>query len=54
MAVLLPISTDLLPERALDVVFVQGLGGDPLTICHSGVDASTFWPHWLEQKIRIE
>ena len=54
MAVLLPISTVLWPERALDVVFVQGLAGDPLTICHSGDDASTSWPHWLEQKIRIE
>jgi hypothetical protein len=53
MAVLLPISTDLSHECALDVVFVHGLGGDPLTSCRGGEDASTSWPHWLEQKICI-
>jgi hypothetical protein len=53
MAVLLPISTVLSPERALDVVFVHVLGGDPLTTWRSGDDASTSWHHWLARKIRI-
>ncbi|MFN9071569.1 MAG: SAVED domain-containing protein [Cyanobacteriota bacterium] len=49
MAVLLPISTVLSPERALDVVFVHGLGGDPLTTWRSGEDESSSWPHWLAE-----
>jgi hypothetical protein len=53
VAVLLSISTDLSPERALDVVFVQDLGSHSLTSCRSGENASTSWPHWLEQKICI-
>lgn len=47
MAELLPISSPLAAERQLDVVFVHGLGGDPITTWRSGSDENTSWPHWL-------
>ena len=47
MAELLPISSPLSAERRLDVVFVHGLGGDPITTWRSGSDENTSWPHWL-------
>jgi hypothetical protein len=47
MAELLPISSPLSAERKLDVVFVHGLGGDPITTWRSGTDENTSWPHWL-------
>jgi len=47
MAELLPISSPLSAERQLDVVFVHGLGGDPLATWRSGTDENTSWPHWL-------
>jgi hypothetical protein len=49
MADLLPISTNLAQERQLDVIFVHGLGGDPLTTWRHGNDASSSWPHWLAE-----
>ena len=50
MADLIPISASLSPERSLDVVFVHGLGGDPLTTWRSGEDESSSWPHWLARE----
>lgn len=47
MADLLSISSPLSAERQLDVVFVHGLGGDPITTWRSGPDQNTSWPHWL-------
>jgi hypothetical protein len=47
MAELLPISSPLAAERQLDVVFVHGLGGDPIETWRSGKDENTSWPHWL-------
>jgi len=47
MAELLPISSPLAAERQLDVVFVHGLGGDPIATWRSGTDENTSWPHWL-------
>jgi hypothetical protein len=47
MAELLPISSPLAAERQLDVVFVDGLGGDPIETWRSGTDENTSWPHWL-------
>ena len=47
MAELLPISSPLSAERQLDVVFVHGLGGDPIETWRSGTDENTSWPHWL-------
>lgn len=47
MAELLPISSPLAAERQLDVVFVHGLGGDPIETWRSGTDENTSWPHWL-------
>ncbi len=47
MAELLPISSPLAADRQLDVVFVHGLGGDPLATWRSGTDENTSWPHWL-------
>ena len=47
MAELLPISSPLAAERQLDVVFVHGLGGDPLATWRRGTDENTSWPHWL-------
>ena len=47
MAKLLPISSPLAAERQLDVVFVHGLGGDPIETWRSGTDENTSWPHWL-------
>ena len=47
MAELLPISAPLAAERQLDVVFVHGLGGDPIETWRSGTDENTSWPHWL-------
>jgi len=47
MAELLPISSPLAAERQLDVVFVHGLGGDPIETWRSGTDQNTSWPHWL-------
>ena len=47
MAELLPISSPLSAERQLDVVFVHGLGGDPIATWRSGTDENTSWPHWL-------
>lgn len=47
MAELLTISSPLAAERQLDVVFVHGLGGDPITTWRSGPDENTSWPHWL-------
>jgi len=49
MADLLSISPTLAAERQLDVVFVHGLGGDPLTTWRHGNDASSSWPHWLAE-----
>ena len=48
MAELLPISSPLAAERQLDVVFVHGLGGDPIETWRSGTDENTSWPHWLD------
>ena len=47
MAELLLISSPLAAERQLDVVFVHGLGGDPIATWRSGTDENTSWPHWL-------
>jgi hypothetical protein len=47
MAELLPISSPLAAERQLDVVFVHGLGGDPIETWRSGTDENTSWPHCL-------
>ena len=47
MAELLPISSPLAAKRQLDVVFVHGLGGDPIETWRSGTDENTSWPHWL-------
>jgi hypothetical protein len=47
MARLLSISSPLTAERQLDVVFVHGLGGDPIETWRSGTDENTSWPHWL-------
>ena len=47
MAELLPISAPLAAERQLDVVFVHGLGGDPIATWRSGTDENSSWPHWL-------
>jgi hypothetical protein len=47
MAELLPISSPLAAEHQLDVVFVHGLGGDPIETWRSGTDQNTSWPHWL-------
>jgi len=47
MAELLLISSPLTAERQLDVVFVHGLGGDPIDTWRSGTDGNTSWPHWL-------
>ncbi|MEY4807041.1 MAG: hypothetical protein RLZZ206_1430 [Cyanobacteriota bacterium] len=48
MAELLSISSPLAAERQLDVVFVHGLGGDPIETWRSGTDQNTSWPHWLD------
>ena len=48
MAELLPISSPLAAERQLDVVFVHGLGGDPIETWRSGTDENSSWPHWLD------
>ena len=48
MAELLPISSPLAAERQLDVVFVHGLGGDPIATWRSGTDENSSWPHWLD------
>jgi len=47
MAELLPISSPLAAERQLDVVFVHGLGGDPIATWRIGTDENSSWPHWL-------
>jgi hypothetical protein len=47
MADLLSISTPLSADRLMDVVFVHGLGGDPLKTWRNGSDENTSWPHWL-------
>ena len=47
MADLHPISSPLSPQRRLDVVFVHGLGGDPLTTWRHGFEETSSWPHWL-------
>jgi hypothetical protein len=47
MAELLLISSPLAAERQLDVMFVHGLGGDPIETWRSGTDENTSWPHWL-------
>jgi hypothetical protein len=47
MAELLPISSPLSADRQLDVVFVHGLGGDPIETWRGGTDENTSWPHWL-------
>jgi hypothetical protein len=50
MAELIPISSPLSAERQLDVVFVHGLGGNPIESWRSGPDENTSWPHWLAQE----
>jgi uncharacterized protein YjbI with pentapeptide repeats len=47
MSELLLISSPLTAERQLDVLFVHGLGGDPIETWRSGTDENTSWPHWL-------
>ena len=44
MAKRIPITAAPAPERSLDVVFVHGLGGDPLTTGRSGDDESFCLP----------
>jgi hypothetical protein len=50
MADLHQISHPLSPERCLEVVFVHGLGGDPITTWRSGEDEESSWPHWLAEE----
>ena len=38
--------------RKADVVFIHGLGGDPLATWRHGEDNSTSWPHWLGEEFR--
>jgi uncharacterized protein YjbI with pentapeptide repeats len=47
VAKLLLISSHLSEERYMDVVFVHGLGGDPIYTWRRGMDQETSWPHWL-------
>jgi hypothetical protein len=52
MADLHQISYPLSPERGLDVVFVHGLGGDPLKTWRSRDEEASSWPHWLADDFR--
>jgi uncharacterized protein YjbI with pentapeptide repeats len=52
MSELLSLSLPLSAERQLDVVFVHGLGGDPITTWRSGTHEDTSWPHWLSSEFR--
>ncbi len=52
MAGLHPMSPSLASERGLHVVFVHGLGGDPLTPLRTGDDTTSSWPHRLAEEFR--
>jgi anti-sigma regulatory factor (Ser/Thr protein kinase) len=38
------------PSRQADVLFLHGLGGDPLTTWQHGAEAAASWPHWLGEE----
>src|ERR1044072_9380605 len=39
--------TDAVGPKQASVIFVHGLGGDPLATWRHGVDEERFWPKWL-------
>ncbi len=50
MSVLHKISTSVGRDRAADVIFLHGLGGDAFSTWRFENDQSTSWPHWLAEE----